>query len=188
MPQKKAKGAEQDLPRILLTAKNALRLNRLFFQNAVSPFRFFPILCLHGRQFACPQNNKNSLHQKSACRKELFQQAPVLIQYSSCRSFHRGKAFLQIRNDVIDMFRADGKADGVRFDTLIQQFLFAQLRVRRRGRMDHEGFYIRHIRKQRKISKLSMNRCVSSLPPLISKVKMDAPPFGKYLSYSAWSG
>lgn len=36
---------------------------------------------------------------------------PVLIRYRSCRSFHRGKALLQIRNDIIDMFRADGKAD-----------------------------------------------------------------------------
>ena len=36
-----------------------------------------------------------------------------------------------------------------------------------------------------KISRLSMNLWASSCPPLISKVKMDAPPSGKYFSYRA---
>ena len=33
-----------------------------------------------------------------------------------------------------------------------------------------------------KISRLSMNRKAASLPPFISKVKMDPPPLGKYFS------
>ena len=36
-----------------------------------------------------------------------------------------------------------------------------------------------------KISSLSINFHASSFPPLISKVKMLAPPFGKYFSYNA---
>ena len=39
-----------------------------------------------------------------------------------------------------------------------------------------------------KIWSLSMNLNAASLPPLMSKVKMEAPPFGKYFSYRAWSG
>ena len=39
-----------------------------------------------------------------------------------------------------------------------------------------------------KISRRSINRWASAWPPLISKVKMDAPPWGKYFSYRAWSG
>ena len=42
--------------------------------------------------------------------------------------------------------------------------------------------------KSENISRLSMNFHASSLPPLISNVKIDPPPFGKYFSYSAWSG
>ena len=42
--------------------------------------------------------------------------------------------------------------------------------------------------KREKISRLSMNLWASAWPPLISKVKMDAPPLGKYFSYRAWSG
>ena len=33
-----------------------------------------------------------------------------------------------------------------------------------------------------------MNRCAVPASPLISKVKIEPPPFGKYLSYSGWLG
>ena len=36
--------------------------------------------------------------------------------------------------------------------------------------------------------RLSINLWASSWPPLISKVKILAPPFGKYFSYNPWSG
>ena len=42
--------------------------------------------------------------------------------------------------------------------------------------------------RSEKIFKLSINLCASFCPPWISKVKMDAPPFGKYFSYRVWSG
>ena len=47
------------------------------------------------------------------------------------------------------MFRADGQADGVGLDALIQKFFLAELAVGGGSRMDHQAFYICHIGKQR---------------------------------------
>ena len=38
------------------------------------------------------------------------------------------------------------------------------------------------------ISNASIHLWASFWPPLISKVKIEAPPLGKYVSYKAWSG
>ena len=46
---------------------------------------------------------------------------------------------LEIGKDIIDMFRADGQADGVRLDALIQKFFPAELAVGGGSRMDHQG-------------------------------------------------
>ena len=56
---------------------------------------------------------------------------------------------LEIGKDIIDMFRADGQADGVRLDALIQKFFRAQLAVGGGSRVDYQTLYICHIGKQR---------------------------------------
>ena len=44
-------------------------------------------------------------------------------------SLHRREALFQVGNDVVDVLRADGQADGVGLDTLIRQLLGAELGV-----------------------------------------------------------
>ena len=48
------------------------------------------------------------------------------------------KCFVQILDDIVDIFRTDGKTDGIRFDTLIQKFLFCTLAVSCGCRVDHQ--------------------------------------------------
>jgi len=59
------------------------------------------------------------------------------------------KSLFQVRNNIVDMLGSDGKTDRVRLDPLIEQFLRTKLGVCRAGRMDDQGFHIRHIGKQR---------------------------------------
>ena len=47
------------------------------------------------------------------------------------------------------MLRADGEADGIRLDTLIEQLLRGELGVRCGCRVYDEGFYVGNIGKQR---------------------------------------
>ena len=47
------------------------------------------------------------------------------------------------------MFRADGQADGVGLDALIQKFFRAQLAVGGGSRLDHQALHICHNGKQR---------------------------------------
>ena len=46
------------------------------------------------------------------------------------------------------MLRADGQADGVRPDALIEQLLRRELGVRRRGRVDDEALDVRDVGQQ----------------------------------------
>ena len=63
---------------------------------------------------------------------------------------HCRKCLLQILDNVVNIFRSDGQTDRVRFDSLLQKLLRRKLGMRRGCRMNHKGFYIRHIGKQRK--------------------------------------
>ena len=70
-------------------------------------------------------------------------------------------------------------------DTLILQFLCGQLRVSGGCRMDDQTLNVSNICQQRKDLQLVNELKCCFLSALISKVKMDAPPFGKYFSYRA---
>ena len=59
-----------------------------------------------------------------------------------------GKALLQIGNDVIDVLGADGQADGVGLDALVQQLLGGQLGVSGGGGVNHQGLHIGHVGQQ----------------------------------------
>ena len=59
-----------------------------------------------------------------------------------------GEALFQICDNVVDVFRADGEADGVGLDALIQQFLRAELGVGGGSRVDHQALDVRHVRQQ----------------------------------------
>ena len=48
------------------------------------------------------------------------------------------------------MFRADGKADGVRLDSLVSQFFFRKLAVRRGSRMNDKALGIGDVRQKGK--------------------------------------
>ena len=63
--------------------------------------------------------------------------------------FDAQKGLLQIRDDIVDMFRADGKADRILEYIRISQFFFCQLTVGGGGRMDDKTFDIGHVGQQR---------------------------------------
>ena len=48
------------------------------------------------------------------------------------------ESFVQILNDIVDVFRSDGKTNRVRFDTLIQKLFFCALAVGGGCRMDNQ--------------------------------------------------
>ena len=64
-------------------------------------------------------------------------------------SFYGLKRCIQRRDQIVHIFYADGKTDRIRLYSLIQQFLLRQLRMRRAGRMDDQGFHISHVGQQR---------------------------------------
>ena len=73
---------------------------------------------------------------------------------------HGGKAFLQVGNNIVDMLCSDGQADGIGLNALVQQFLRGKLGVSGSGRMNNQGFYIRHIGQQGKYFQI-VNKLVS---------------------------
>lgn len=107
----------------------------------------------------------------------------VVLEYSDL-----GEGLRQVGEQVVDMFRADGETYRGLRDALLGQFRFIELGVGGTGRVDDQRFDIGHVGQRENISRLSMKRNASSRPPLISKVKMEPAPFGKYVSYSLWSG
>ena len=86
------------------------------------------------------------------------------------------------------MLRADGQANRVLRNALIRQLFVRQLRMRRRCRVNDKALHGRDVRQQRENFQAVDKLVRFLLLPLMLKVKMDAPPFGKYFSYSAWSG
>ena len=59
------------------------------------------------------------------------------------------KTFFQISDDIINVLRANGQADGVRVDVLILQFLHGKLGMGGGGRVNDEALYVRYVGKQR---------------------------------------
>ena len=98
------------------------------------------------------------------------------------------EASLEVGDDVVDVLGADGQADGVLVDLLLGQLLIGQLAVSGGSRMDDQALASATFASREKTFRLSMNLNASSRPPLMLKVKMEAPPLGKYFSYRAWSG
>ena len=58
------------------------------------------------------------------------------------------KALLEVSDDVVDVLAPDGQADRIRADSLVEQLLFGQLRMRCRCRMDDQALHVGHVRKQ----------------------------------------
>ena len=63
--------------------------------------------------------------------------------------FYRFKRGVQCRDQIARGFDADGKADRVGLDPLIQQLFPGKLGMGGAGRMDHEGFYVGDVGEQR---------------------------------------
>ena len=64
------------------------------------------------------------------------------------RLFDSREALFQVGNDVVDVLGADGQADGVGLDPLIQQFLGGELGMGGGSGMDHQGLDIRDVGQQ----------------------------------------
>ena len=75
--------------------------------------------------------------------------------------FYRAERFLQILQNVVDMLRADREPDRIRPDPLLAQLGLGALAVRRGGRMDHQRFHVRDVRKQGE--QLQVIRCGSRI-------------------------
>ena len=58
---------------------------------------------------------------------------------------YSGKALLQICQNVVNVFRADGQPDGIGANALICQFCRCQLAVGGGGRVDHQTFAVCHV-------------------------------------------
>ena len=58
------------------------------------------------------------------------------------------EALFQIGDNVVDMLGADGQADGVGLNALIQQLLRRQLAVGGSGGMDDQALHISHVCQQ----------------------------------------
>ena len=86
------------------------------------------------------------------------------------------------------MLCADGQADSIRLNALIQQLFPGELGMGGTGRVNYEALYVGYIGKQGEDFQIVNKPPGFFLPPLISKVKILAPPSGKYFSYNAWSG
>ena len=62
--------------------------------------------------------------------------------------FCRRESLLQIRDDIIDMLRADGKADGALGDALVKELFFGELGVGGGGRMNDQTLHVGNIGQQ----------------------------------------
>ena len=102
----------------------------------------------------------------STCYKQLF---------TSCR-----ETCLEVCEDVVDILDTDREANRVLLNALICELSLIQLRVGRGRRVNHQALRIRDVASREKIFRLSMKAKASFCPPLMLKVKIEAPPFGKY--------
>ena len=76
------------------------------------------------------------------------------------------KRLLQIGNDIINMLRADGKANGAAADAHIRQFFIGQLGMGGGCGMDHQNLDIRHVGQQGEHLQLVNEPEGLRLPPL----------------------
>ena len=119
---------------------------------------------------------------------------------SGVQRFYSVKSLLQIGDNVVDVLCTDRKTDRVVKNLLLVKLLLRQLRVGGGLGVNHQGLYICHIGQQREqvqivdedasrilsaldISSASIKAFASFSPPLMSKVKMEPAPLGKYLLY-----
>ena len=87
------------------------------------------------------------------------------------------------------MLCTDGQANGIGVNVLILQLFCCKLRMRCRSRVNYQALNIRYIGQQGEDLQIVDKRMRLFLSALcIWKVKIDAPPLGKYFSYSTWSG
>ena len=93
---------------------------------------------------------------------------------------HCCKGLIQVSDDIINMLSTDGEANGTAADTYISQLLISELGMGGGSWMNNQRLHISNICKEEKIFRLSMNLKASSWPPLISNVKIEPPPLGKY--------
>ena len=79
--------------------------------------------------YRCGGRLSSQIHQRSETISGFF----TKFQLLDCL-----KSFIQILNDIIDIFRSDRETDSVRFDTLIQKFFLCALAVGGGCRMDNQ--------------------------------------------------
>lgn len=83
------------------------------------------------------------------------------------------------------MLSADGQADGVLIDLLLGQLFVIQLAVGGGSRVDDQTLHISNVCQQGEdLQVIDKLECFLAAA-LMLKVKMDAPPLGKYFSYRA---
>ena len=61
---------------------------------------------------------------------------------------HCFERLVEVFDDVSSVFNADGQPDGVRADALVEKLLLVALGVRRRSRVNREGFHVGNIGKK----------------------------------------
>lgn len=83
------------------------------------------------------------------------------------------------------MLGADGQADGVLVDLLLGQLGVGQLTVGGGGRVDDKALHVCHVGQQREDLQVINEGKGLLAAALDVKVKMDAPPLGKYFWYRA---
>ena len=79
--------------------------------------------------YRCGGRLSSQIHQRSETISGFFTEFQLLDCFES---------FVQILNDIINVFCSDGKTDCVRFDTLIQKLFFCALAVCGGCRMDNQ--------------------------------------------------
>ena len=79
------------------------------------------------------------------------------------------------------MFRADGKANGTGADSLGQQLLLGELGMGGGGRVDDQGFDVRHVGQQREQPQVVNKPIGRRLPAPDIKGKNGAPAPGEIL-------
>ena len=107
----------------------------------------------------------------------------VVLRYSDL-----GEGLRQVREQVVDMFRADGETYRGLRDALLGQFRFIELGVGGTGRVDDQRFDIGHVGQKREYLQAIDEAERFFTSSLDFEVKMEPAPFGKYVSYSLWSG
>ena len=79
---------------------------------------------------------------------KLIQQNLKILLQPPLSPRYGGKALLQVGQNIVNMLRTDGQADGVGAYPLVQQLLGGELGVGSGGRMDYKGLHVRHISQE----------------------------------------